>query len=188
LGFNPNEFFRDINNGSISALQMFSIVSAIFLHKSGAHLFINLYFLFIFGPVIEQKLGGCKYLFYFIFCGILGFLGQAYFAGIAGTNQIDIGASGSISGLLGGVLFTYPRAKILTFVPLVIVFYVVEFPAFIYLLFFVLIQIYNVFFLLLKEGFGFLHYGHGGVAWWSHLIGFITGGVIIPFLKKMPSD
>jgi membrane associated rhomboid family serine protease len=80
-----------------------------------------------------------------------------------------IGASGAISGVLGAYFLTYPQARILTLVPIFIIFYMVELPAFFFLGFWFALQLIQGASSLNAQQVG------GGVAWWAHIGGFVAG-------------
>jgi hypothetical protein len=158
----------------------FTIISSMFLHGSFFHLAGNMLYLFIFGAAVEQNFGAARYLLFYLLAGIG--------AGIA-TIWMDpastlpvVGASGAIAGVLGGYFILYPRARILTILPLVIFVEFIEVPAVVYLFIWFAVQ--------LLEGLrasSAAYASVGGVAWWAHVGGFLFGLALAPLLKR-PAD
>ncbi len=106
--------------------------SSIFMHAGWLHVIGNMWFLWIFGNNIEDRLGHFKYLIFYILCGIGASLLQII-AEPASRVPV-VGASGAISGVLGAYLLSYPRARIHTLLILFILIYPVEIPAFLFLI------------------------------------------------------
>ena len=93
-----------------------TLLTSQFLHGSFLHLGGNMLFLWVFGNNIEEKLGQVGYLFFYLACGALAALAQW---GVAMQSNIPlVGASGAIAGVLGAYILRFPKARILTLVPL----------------------------------------------------------------------
>jgi membrane associated rhomboid family serine protease len=134
-------------------------------------------YLWIFGDNVEDKLGHFRFLFFYIICGIAASSLHIYFD--PQSNIPTIGASGAISGVLGAYLLMFPKAKVVTLIPIFIFIQIAELPAFLILGFWFVLQFFNGI-LSLK----FSTAGIGGVAWWAHVGGFVTGLVLVlPFRK-----
>lgn len=151
-----------------------TLLTCIFLHGGWLHLVGNMWFLYIFGDNVEDRLGHARYLLLYLLCGLAASLTQFI------TNFLSpiptIGASGAIAGVMGAYLLLYPRAKVLTLIPLIIVFFTVVIPAPVYLGIWFLLQIHN----------GVHSFGSSvaeGVAWWAHIGGFIVGMFIVYWLR-----
>jgi len=152
------------------------VLSSMFLHGSLLHLFGNMWMLWIFGDNVEDTMGHGRYLFFYLLCGVAAVAVQAWAYPRAVTPMI--GASGAISGVLGAYLISYPKARILTFIPVFIFFYMVEIPAFVFLIFWFAVQFI--------QGYVHLNFGNiaqGGVAWWAHVGGFVAGIALLPLFK-----
>jgi hypothetical protein len=91
-----------------------------------------------------------------------------------------VGASGAISGVLGAYLLTYPRARVLTLVPIFIFFYMVELPAFFFLGFWIAMQFLQGYVQLVSIG----AQAEGGVAWWAHIGGFGSGALLVFLFRR----
>ncbi|MCK4993664.1 MAG: rhomboid family intramembrane serine protease [Candidatus Omnitrophica bacterium] len=153
-----------------------SLVSSLFLHGGWFHLLGNMWYLWIFGDNVEDKLGHFRFLVFYILCGLVG--NWAHIVTNIHSNSPALGASGCISGVLGAYLLLFPRAKIITLLPLFIFWTVAEIPAFFFLGFWFLIQFLNGFFTLpgSKES-------TGNVAWWAHIGGFTAGFLSAYFFR-----
>ncbi|HEY4716501.1 MAG TPA: rhomboid family intramembrane serine protease, partial [bacterium] len=129
----------------------------------------NMWFLWVFGNNVEDAMGHLKFIIFYILCGI----GAAMTQTIAAPNsQIPmVGASGAISGVLGAYLFLYPRAIVLTAVPIFFFIKLLYIPAAIF------ITLWFIFQILSSIN---MNPSGGGVAWFAHIGGFISG---IVFLK-----
>ena len=149
-----------------------------FLHGGLLHLGGNMLFLWIFGNNVEDKLGHVKYLIFYLTCGVLAGLAQWYFS----QNSLipSLGASGAIAGVMGAYILRFPKAEVLTLVPLGIFFPTFRVPAFFFLGFWFLEQaFYGIASLEAPTNIGM---ESGGIAYWAHAGGFIFGAVIGPIL------
>jgi membrane associated rhomboid family serine protease len=111
--------------------QALPFVTSLFLHGGVLHLVGNMWFLYIFGGNVEDRLGHLRYLAFYLLCGLAA--GVSHLVINWGSNVPTIGASGAIAGVMGAYLILYPRAKILTLIPLFFFFPFVEVPAFFFL-------------------------------------------------------
>jgi membrane associated rhomboid family serine protease len=151
-----------------------TLLTSVFLHGSWFHLISNMWTLFIFGDNVEDRLGHGGYLVFYLVTGVLAGLTHVLF--VQGSQVPTVGASGAIAGVLGAYFLLFPRGRVLTFIPLFFLPWLVEIPAFIYLGFW--------FFSQLSSGLMSLgHLGSGGsfsgIAWWAHIGGFVSGLVVI---------
>jgi membrane associated rhomboid family serine protease len=167
----PVNVWTSISAGDFSPANLYPLLTSIFLHGGWMHLLGNMLFLYVFGDNVEDRLGHAGYLLFFLMCGIGAALIETW---VQRTSTIPlIGASGAIAGVLGAYFLLYPRARILTLVPLFVFFPVIELSAFVFLGFWFVMQFLQ----------GALTYGietQGGVAWWAHAGGFVVGGVLLP--------
>jgi rhomboid family protein len=144
------------------------VFASMFLHGGWLHLIGNMLFLFVFGRSIEDRFGHLKFLLIYFASGLGAAL--AHIILNAGSAVPSIGASGAIAGILGAYAFCYPRARITTLIPLFIIFWKVELPALLLLGYWFLIQFFTGFQMMAIESAT-----SGGVAWWAHVGGFVTG-------------
>jgi membrane associated rhomboid family serine protease len=143
--------------------------TCMFLHGGVLHILGNMWFLWIFGGNVEDRLGSLLYLFFYLICGIGSGVVQAAFSW--GSQVPSIGASGAISGVLGAYIVFFPGSRILTLVPLFIFFFTARLPAVIFIGLWFVAQFLS--------GLGSLGAttvaAAGGVAWWAHVGGFLLG-------------
>ncbi|MFH1529335.1 MAG: rhomboid family intramembrane serine protease [Pseudomonadota bacterium] len=149
--------------------------SSMFLHGGWLHVIGNMWFLWIFGDNVEDRLGPGKFLVFYLAGGLAAGMGQV---AADPLSQIPmVGASGAMSAVLAGYVLLYPRARIVTLVPLFILFFFAEIPAFVFIGVWFLVQYFNGVAALTDVTAG------GGVAWWAHIGGFVAGVPLILALK-----
>jgi membrane associated rhomboid family serine protease len=150
------------------------LFTCMFLHGGFLHIIGNMLFLWVFGGNVEDRFGPFGYLLFYLVCGIASGLTQVVFSW--GSHIPSLGASGAISGVLGAYIVFFPRARILTLVPLLIIFFTVRIPAAVFIgLWFVMNFLSGV------SSLGALN--TGGVAWWAHVGGFLLGALIAGFTQ-----
>ena len=148
--------------------------TSIFLHGGWFHVIWNVWFLWIFGDNVEDHLGHLKFLFFYITCGVLAGVAHVY---MNPTSMVPtIGASGAIAGVMGAYIFLFPRAKVLTLIPIFLFFPIIHIPAFVFLGFWFLVQFLSGFASLSISG------GYSDVAWWAHIGGFMVGLLTVMFV------
>jgi len=141
---------------------------SMFLHGGWLHLLGNMLFLFVFGRSVEDRYGHLKFVFLYFLSGFAGAILHIILN--AGSRLPSIGASGAIAGVLGAYFVSFPRARITTLIFLIFFFWTIELPAILLLGYWFLIQFvagYQT--LSIQSATG------GGVAWWAHVGGFMTG-------------
>ena len=168
-GLTPNRFTANPANAWIY------IFSAMFLHGGWFHILSNLWVLFIFGDNVESRMGGFRYLVFYLLSGTAAGLMQVYIQ--PSSNVPMIGASGAIAGVLGAYLILFPRARVASIVPIFFIFTIVEIPAFVFLLFWFVSQLYSGLFAI-QGG------GASGIAWWAHIGGFIFGLIMVSLFAR----
>jgi membrane associated rhomboid family serine protease len=156
-----------------------TLFSSQFLHGNWPHVGFNMLFLWVFGNNVEDALGKIKYIIFYLGCGVLAALSQWVFS--INSSIPMVGASGAIAGVLGAYILRFPRAKILTMVPLGFVIAPFEIPAVFFLGFWFLQQVLSGLFSL-SDGPQM-----GGVAYWAHAGGFFFGpmlGALLGLYKR----
>lgn len=143
-------------------------LSHMFLHSGWLHLLTNMWSLWIFGDNVEDRMGHRRYLLFYLLCGVAAACLHVLLN--LGSRIPTVGASGAIAGVMGAYFVLYPRARILTLMPLLIIFPVIQVPAFIFLGTWFFIQLSSAFF-----GFFGGTENLAGIAWWAHVGGFVTG-------------
>jgi membrane associated rhomboid family serine protease len=163
---------RFLAGGTPSARELLTPVTAMFLHGGWLHMLGNMLYLYIFGDNVEDTLGHGTFLGFYLACGVASFAVQILFQPASAVP--NLGASGAIAGVLGAYFVRFPRARIVTLLPLFVVFTLVEIPAVVFLGLWFLFQ-----FLSGAASLGRVSAASGGVAWWAHIGGFVAGAVLM---------
>lgn len=153
----------------------YTLITSMFLHGGLGHIIGNMLFLHIFGDNLEDALGHLKYLAFYLFTGI-----GASIAQIITSPQSAIpvlGASGAIAGLMGGYLVLFPNHRIDILMPSLLGLYRATVPAYTMLLYWFVFQFF--------QGLGSLSIEGGGIAFFAHIGGFITGAIIVLLLRPL---
>jgi membrane associated rhomboid family serine protease len=156
-------------------LRYTTLLTSMFLHGGIGHILGNMWFLWVFGRNVEDAMGSGRYLLYYLVCGLAASLGQVL-ANPYSTVPM-IGASGAISGVMGGYLIRFPRTPIVTLVFFIFISFV-ELPAAVLLVYWLVVQ--------LAGGIGSVadEATRGGVAWFAHIGGFAAGALITKLLPR----
>ena len=152
------------------------LLTCIFLHGGWLHFLGNMWFLHIFGDNVEDRLGRLGYVAFYLGAGILASCAHLLF----NTDSIipTIGASGAIAGVMGAYLLLFPRATVLTLVPIFFFIHVIVIPAPFFLVFWFLLQFFQGSLSIAGGG------AAGGVAWWAHIGGCAAGAAIVYALSR----
>jgi len=143
-----------------------TVFSSMFLHGGLLHIGGNMLYLWIFGNNIEDKLGHFRFLIFYLFAGIIAAYSHALLS--PSSNIPMIGASGAVSGVLGAYILLFPHARVHTLIFFGFFIEVVKIPALLVIGFWAIIQVING---ILSQGL----LPQGGVAWFAHVGGFLTG-------------
>lgn len=165
----------DIRSYFTISQQIISLVSFMFLHGGFWHILGNMWILYIFGDNVEDRLGSASYLVFYLLTGLVS--GIFHLILNLDSNIPTIGASGAVAGVMGAYFILYPRAKILTLIPIFIFPLIIEIPAFFFLGFWFFFQVLNA-----MAASGFV----SGIAWWAHVGGFVFGAVFLRFFLRLP--
>jgi membrane associated rhomboid family serine protease len=147
-----------------------TLITSMFMHGGFAHLAGNMLYLWIFGDNIEDRLGHVRYFLFYLFCGIIASLTYVFSDYLFGENHLipSLGASGAISGVMGGYLLYFPTRR----VTVLLIFFFIQVPAFVVLGFWILLQLAN--------GTGYLGGSEvTGIAYAAHIGGFFAGLLLI---------
>jgi membrane associated rhomboid family serine protease len=201
IALNVLAFFVELGQGSEGALQSFitawgvvpreysvghdipptiplpfwsTLITSMFLHGGWMHLGGNMLYLWIFGDNLERVMGAAKYAAFYLTCGIAAGLAHILFAG--GSAVPSVGASGAISGVLGGYLLLFPknRVKVLTRGG------VASVPALVVLGMWIVIQLVSQLGSITNASEG------GGVAYMAHIGGFVAGMALVKLFATRP--
>lgn len=154
--------------------QVWHLLTSMFLHGSWMHLLGNMWFLWLFGNNVEDSMGRLRFVVFYLACGLAAALGQVM------TNPSSaipmVGASGAISGVMGGYLVLYPKVRVFALIPLGFFWTSVALPAWVMLGYWFLIQFVS----------GLATFGSkvGGVAFWAHVGGFVAGVVLVKLFAR----
>ena len=158
----------------------YTLLTHMFLHGGWFHIIGNMWFLWVFGDNVEDRLGKLKYVIFYITTGLVAALTQTFISLLFGGGHVPmVGASGAVSGVLGAYMKLFPHARVLALVPVFFFMTFMEIPAVIFIGLWFFIQMVNGVVSLPMVGLG-------GVAWWAHIGGFLAGYFLIDklFLKR----
>lgn len=151
-------------------------LTSMFLHGGWMHLLGNMWFLYVFGDNIEDALGRSRFLLFYVLSGLAAVAAQV--AIDPGAKVPMVGASGAIAGVLGGYLMLFPRARVVTVVPIFVLLQFVELPAWVFLFVWFGLQLVYGFFSLADVA------GGGGVAFFAHVGGFVAGLALVRLFAR----
>lgn len=158
-----------------------TLLTSMFLHGGFLHVGGNMLYLWIFGNNIEDELGRGRFLAFYLACGLVAAFAQIL---MAPASMIPmVGASGAIAGVLGAYAVRFPRARVLTAIP-IFFFQLTWIPASVVLGFWFVLQLFN--------GLGGLadmratHGMTGGVAFFAHIGGFVAGLLLVRVFRPRP--
>jgi len=154
------------------------IFTSMFLHGSWLHIIGNMWVLWIFGDNIEDHVGHFLYLMFYLLCGFAAAVTHILLN--PGSNVPTVGASGAIAGIMGAYFLLYPRARVLTIVPLIVFFTFWWLPAWIVLGYWFLVQFLSG----TATSVAYSSSSSGGIAFWAHVGGFVAGIVLIKVLPE----
>lgn len=155
-----------------------TIFTSIFLHGSWIHIIGNMLYLWIFGNNIEDILGHGRFFIFYLLCGLGGTVG--HILSNPNSHIPSLGASGAIAGVLAAYLILYPLASIDVAVPIFIFIKIIRLPAIIVIGFWFILQLVNSYTIITSPTIQ----SSGGVAWFAHIGGFITGFLLILIFPK----
>lgn len=172
-GMVPAHLFGAGAAGSAAIPAWATIFTSMFMHGGVAHIFGNMLYLWIFGDNVELAMGRARFIVFYLVCGVVAALAQGL---ESPTSTIPlIGASGAISGVLGGYLVLQPFGRVrVLFMPIPFFVRVLSVPAIVVLGLWFVIQFVSG---LASDP------TTGGVAFWAHVGGFIAGMVLMPFFR-----
>ncbi|TWU42593.1 rhomboid family intramembrane serine protease [Novipirellula artificiosorum] len=154
-----------------------TILTCMFLHGGWMHFLGNMWFLYIFGDNVEDRLGHLGYATLYLGTGIAA--GLAHYVTERYSPIPTIGASGAIAGVMGAYAYLYPHAKVIAVIPLFVILQTIIVPAPVFLGLWFLLQAFS--------GVSAIAGGvAGGVAWWAHIGGFVAGAVVAVVLGRSP--
>ncbi len=145
-------------------------LTSMFLHAGWLHLLGNMWTLWIFGDNVEDRMGPLRFLAFYLLCGVVA--GGVQWLTNANSTVPTVGASGAIAGVMGAYFVMFPRARILMLLPIFVFPFFFEIPAFVFLGYWFLLQVFSGSLALAGPS------EVGGVAWWAHGGGFVAGALV----------
>lgn len=155
-----------------------TLITSMFLHGSWMHVIGNMWYLWIFGDNVEDRVGHGRFVLFYLLCGVAAALGQI--AMDPSSTLPTIGASGAIAGVMGAYFVLYPHSRVLTLVPLIVFWEVIELPAILFLGVWFVMQLFSAGAIAVTAG----NSGGGGVAFAAHVAGFLTGVLGVFVFRK----
>src|SRR5258707_15837303 len=154
-----------------------TVFTSMFLHGSWSHVIGNMWYLWIFGDNVEDRLGHGRFIAFYLLCGIAAAVGQTMMAPQSLLPMI--GASGAIAGVRGAYFVLYPRSRVLTLIPIFIFIRIIELPAIVLLGFWFLMQLFSAGAIATTASSA-----GGGVAFMAHVAGFLAGVIAVFALRQ----
>lgn len=145
-----------------------TLITSMFLHGGWLHVIGNMWYLWIFGDNIEDRLGHGRFIVFYLLCGVAAAIGQM--AMDPQSTIPTIGASGAIAGVMGAYFVLYPHSRVLTLVPFIIFWELIEVPAIFLLGLWFLMQLFSAGAIAVTTATS-----GGGIAFIAHVAGFVTG-------------
>lgn len=151
------------------------LLTSMFLHGGWLHVIGNMWFLWVFGDNIEDRLGHGRFLVFYLLCGVLA--GLAHTVMNLASTLPAVGASGAVSGVMGAYLMLFPSSRVVTLITLGWYWFTTRLPAYVMILYWLAVQ-------LLSGTVSLGQRGEGGVAWWAHIGGFAAGAVLVYLFRQ----
>jgi rhomboid family protein len=145
-----------------------TVLTSMFIHGGWLHLIGNMWFLWIFGDNLEDRMGRPRFMIFYLLCGIIAAVTQTL--AMPGSTAPMVGASGAIAGVLGGYILLYPTARVRCLWVLIIFITTVRIPAYILLGLWFLSQFFTP--------------NEAGVAWMAHVGGFLGGLALVKLFAR----
>ena len=174
-GLVPSRYLDMVAHHSHFITRYIPFFTSMFIHGGWMHIIGNMWFLFIFGDNVEDRLGHRGYFLFYILSGLAAAVIQVLSS--VSSSIPTIGASGAISGVLGAYLVMFPKAKIVTLIPIFFFFDIIDLSAILFIGFWFLMQFFS----------GIQSWGldtSGGIAWWAHIGGFVAGILMVPVFRR----
>lgn len=151
-----------------------TVFTSMFLHGGWGHIFSNMLFLWIFGNNVEDALGRGRFLLFYLASGVAAAAAQTFVSAAAGDLLTPmVGASGAIAGVLAAYMVFFPRARVLTLVPIFFIIRLFYIPAKVFIGLWFALQL-----LMALAGPA----GGGGVAFFAHIGGFVAGWALVKMM------
>ena len=153
-----------------------TLLTCIFLHGGWMHFLGNMWFLFIFGDNVEDRIGHVGYLLFYLASGVAA--SGAHLLADPHSPIPTIGASGAIAGVMGAYFLLYPHAKVVSLVPIIFILQILVLPAPVFLGIWFVLQFF-------QGVWSVSSMQTTGVAWWAHIGGFVVGFLVATILRAV---
>jgi len=173
-GLIPADALNAFYTGAAFTPLLVNFITSTFVHGGWFHVLGNMLFLWVFGDNVEDRLGHAKYLLFYLLVGMAG--GAAHIMTNPASTVPVVGASGAVAGVLGAYIIAFPHSRILALVPLLIIFFLAEIPAIVFIAIWFVLQLFN--------GVASLGGTAAPIAYWAHIGGFVIGAVLIKVLAQ----
>jgi membrane associated rhomboid family serine protease len=150
------------------------ILTSMFLHGGWMHVLGNMWFLWIFGNNVEDAMGRLRFVAFYLLTGVVAALTQVLLT--PGSTVPMVGASGAISGVMGGYIVLYPRVRVFMLVWLGFFVTTIAWPAWMMLGYWFVLQFVSGLTAMGRE--------EGGVAFWAHFGGFVAGAILVKLFAR----
>lgn len=175
LGLQLFEGYRPLSPAVVP--EWLTLITCVFLHGGWLHFLGNMWFLWIFGDSVEDRVGHLAYAALYLGTGVIA--GLCHLIVNFDSPAPTIGASGAIAGVMGAYLYMFPGARVVTLVPLLFLWPVIELPGPVFLGIWFSLQFWN-------GAAGVVGEAAAGVAWWAHIGGFVAGLACAAALGRSP--
>lgn len=176
FGVNPAQIVHAFQSSRSFQPVYWTLLTSLFTHGGWWHLLSNMLFLWIFGDNVEDRMGKGLFFLFYLLCGVTASVVQILLN--PGSNDVMVGASGAISGVMGAYLVLFPKASVTTLVLILFFPIILNIPAIVFMVIWFATQVVN------------MMIGTAGVGWGAHLggflVGFLLGWLFIP-IHKPPS-
>jgi membrane associated rhomboid family serine protease len=172
----PAQYFGPFADADANTLDYLPFLTNTFLHGGWLHLILNMWTLWLFGSVVEDRLGPFRYLAFYLVCGVLASVTHALFN--PGSIVPALGASGAIAGVLGCYVRLFPWSRVVVVLPILFLPLFFATPAAVFVGLWFLIQLLQGVAELLTPSTS------AGIAWWAHIGGFVAGVALGPVLIR----
>ena len=152
-------------------------ITSMFMHGGWMHFIGNMWFLHVFGDNVEDALGKFRYIVFYLLCGVGAAVAQVVIDPASSVPMV--GASGAIAGVLAGYVILYPRARVVTLVPIFIFVQFMELPAYFFIFIWFGFQLLSGYMSL-----GLVGENVGGTAFFAHIGGFVVGLALIYLFRS----
>jgi membrane associated rhomboid family serine protease len=171
---------QEFSFGAGSLRLLYPFATGMFLHGGWLHLIGNMWSLWLFGDNVEDRFGHFRFLLFYLLGGIAAYLLHAVL--LIGSSTPAIGASGAVAAVMGAYVIMFPKARILTIVPIFFIPLFIQIPAFIFIGFWFLSQLFSGATALASRVSG------AGIAWWAHIGGFLFGILTLFLFRRRDRD